>query len=605
MHADPQSSGHELRLQAGEAQRAVVETEVPPGRLVRVNACPGAGKTRVIVDRHLERELPARQGRAIASFTRTAGSELRRRCLEAGRPESASFPHFIGTLDAFIWFHLVRPYLRPLAKGGRSWRRLESWAQHPAARRGGLSLDDFAFEDSGGMGLGEAVLKESSRHKLRGHDPEGLQRWATARLNELFKEGYVTGDLTRDIALRHLTQKGLSTTIGNVLTRRFGELIIDEAQDCSAADRKIVEKLVGLGLPVMAVGDPDQAVYGFRDADKGPQGPATADGARELNLRYNWRSSQIICDLAATLRTTGREPDTAVGDHAGETEPILLIPLPVQGTDHVRRFCSEAERLRIPVPERYVVAAERRSLPQDLTGAPRPPDSSIGRIAWAVGVLRADSAPKRQRDQASEIIQANILDIWYGAEELPVVDRLRRHGVTRQGVERAQALVLRDLPHLDRSMGEWRSRAREIFGNHMPVSESSLTPEHPRWARRHAPTDGRPAYEVGGHPGPRAATPVEVGKVTNIHQVKGEEADAVLVVIPKPAKRTRARREELFFSWVEGRSPRTRESVEARNLLYVAATRARRLLAFALCDEHLPWGEAFLKDQGIPFRSVG
>ena len=110
------------RAQARAAQQLVITADPP----FAVIACPGAGKTRVIVDRHLTRAVPVRQGRAITSFTRVAASEINRRCMTADRLDLTGHPHFIGTLDTFLWQHLVRPFLpaRPhLAAAGILARR--------------------------------------------------------------------------------------------------------------------------------------------------------------------------------------------------------------------------------------------------------------------------------------------------------------------------------------------------------------------------------------------------------------------------------------------------------------------------------------------------
>jgi hypothetical protein len=603
MHAEQhRSSAHGLRGQALAAQREVSRVPVLAGQPVEVRACPGAGKTRAIVDRHLMGSLPARQGRAIVSFTKAVGRELRRRCAEAGRSDLADFPHFLGTIDGFLWLHLVRPYLSTL-NGKRHWRRLESWEGHPGARKGEVTLEDFSFAMAGDLRTGAATLRESARFRARGQDVQALEWWAHTTHLDLLKEGYLTADLVRDLALRFLADEHVSEHILSVLTARFTELIVDEAQDCAAKDRAILRTLVDRGLPLMLVGDPDQAIYGFRDTDAAGGRSGTVGAAHTVELRHNWRSSQTICDLAATLRGSRRAPDTAVGELSGEASPILLVPLPEHGADHVRAFCAEADRLGIPAAERFVVAHWRSSLPRHLTGAPRPPQSSIGQIAWAVGVLRAPAAPTRQREKAAEVVRAHILDVWCGPDGLPVADRLERHGVETRGIERAQALVLRDLPDLERPMGEWKALAQEVFGRHTPDQERTVPVGGLRWARRHAPTDAKPAYEVGGHGTLRAMTPVEVGKVTTVHQVKGEEADAVLVVVPEPTPRNRS--ERMVSSWTGGAAPVPDESAEDLNVLYVAATRARRLLAFALCDSHLPWVEAFLEERGIPSRVVG
>ena len=67
------------RAQARAAQQQVITADPP----FAVIACPGAGKTRVIVDRHLSRAVPVRQGRAITAFTRVAAAEVHRRCMAA------------------------------------------------------------------------------------------------------------------------------------------------------------------------------------------------------------------------------------------------------------------------------------------------------------------------------------------------------------------------------------------------------------------------------------------------------------------------------------------------------------------------------------------
>lgn len=106
------------RRAANEQQRRVVVESAP----FFVEACPGAGKTRAIVDRHLTKAVSDRPGRAMVSFTRASSAELRRRCQLKGRPELAEFPHFIGTIDRFLWQYLVRPALLP----DRRWERIDS-----------------------------------------------------------------------------------------------------------------------------------------------------------------------------------------------------------------------------------------------------------------------------------------------------------------------------------------------------------------------------------------------------------------------------------------------------------------------------------------------
>ncbi|WDZ88900.1 UvrD-helicase domain-containing protein [Nocardiopsis sp. HUAS JQ3] len=70
-----------LCADAARAQAEAATRLLDPGEVLWVKACPGAGKTRVIVDRHLAQPPPGRRGRAIASFTRAASREVRSRII--------------------------------------------------------------------------------------------------------------------------------------------------------------------------------------------------------------------------------------------------------------------------------------------------------------------------------------------------------------------------------------------------------------------------------------------------------------------------------------------------------------------------------------------
>ena len=77
-----------------------------------IAACPGAGKTRVMVERARQLLGDRLTGRGIAflSFTIAAVSELEDRLRREGLVETPAFPHFIGTFDAFLWQFLIAPF---------------------------------------------------------------------------------------------------------------------------------------------------------------------------------------------------------------------------------------------------------------------------------------------------------------------------------------------------------------------------------------------------------------------------------------------------------------------------------------------------------------
>ncbi|WP_063792982.1 ATP-dependent DNA helicase [Frankia sp. R43] len=94
---------------------------------------------------------------------------------------------------------------------------------------------------------------------------------------------------------------------------RAGVVLLDEYQDTSVAQRTMLAGLFGAGHPVTAVGDPCQAIYGWRGAsvanlDNFPEHFPRADGtpAARYRLSVNQRSGgrllALANDVAAPLR---------------------------------------------------------------------------------------------------------------------------------------------------------------------------------------------------------------------------------------------------------------------------------------------------------------
>lgn len=414
-----------------DEQSAIVHLAMRPGAAIDVRACPGAGKTRVIVARHLEAPVPPRQGRAVISFTRVAQREIRERCLKEGRADLLEPPHYVGTLDTFLWRHLVRPYLSELPEK-RFYNRLESWKGLPQARKDGVVLDDFdfGFDRSQRLHVGAACLKEdvARRRRLSDGARRRLEEWARDTILRLSEAGYLTGELVRDKALGHLEDAEIGSRLRSILTGRFAEVIVDEAQDCSHEDQAIMYHLNQAGLPIMFVGDPDQHIYGFRNKrSRRPDLPKFGFDEQHT-LTRNWRSTQTVCDLAATFRVSTHAADIAVADHADDGPPVMLIPQG-DGTDAVRVFQDEAAKLGIDVGATMTLAYGGSDLPTRSVGERRPPhDGKLGRLLWAAATLRTPDSPARRRVDAATMFKEFILEGWGVPDAGTERERLLRQG---------------------------------------------------------------------------------------------------------------------------------------------------------------------------------
>ena len=107
--------------------------------------------------------------------------------------------------------------------------------------------------------------------------------------------------------------------VGVLERERSAVVLLDEYQDTSVAQRRMLAALFGGGHPVTAVGDPCQAIYGWRGAsvsnlDGFPQHFARSDGqpARTYTLSVNQRSGGRLLRLANTVAAALRLRHTVV-----------------------------------------------------------------------------------------------------------------------------------------------------------------------------------------------------------------------------------------------------------------------------------------------------
>ncbi|MFT4612895.1 MAG: DNA helicase-2/ATP-dependent DNA helicase PcrA [Bacteroidia bacterium] len=108
---------------------------------------------------------------------------------------------------------------------------------------------------------------------------------------------------------------------------RFRQIMVDEFQDTNTIQYAWLRVLAGSNIPVMAVGDDDQSIYGWRGAKIENIQRFTEDFAdtRTVRLEQNYRSTQTILQaangvIANNLGRLGKELWTS-----GETgEPISL-----------------------------------------------------------------------------------------------------------------------------------------------------------------------------------------------------------------------------------------------------------------------------------------
>jgi DNA helicase II / ATP-dependent DNA helicase PcrA len=272
-----------------------------------VQACPGGGKTRTIVQRvqRIAPGLPPRKGIAVLSFTNSAIEEILAKCRTLGLDAVARHPNFVGTFDAFLRQFFITPCglqsvtVRPTVVDSWNTLGVEIRLRGSAAFRGpGVSLDRF---DPDTNAINPALIGHNG---LRAHvqaNRAAYQQLAQQARAAFRRKGYLSAADARVEVLARLEDRNWSASLGRAIAARFYEVIVDEAQDCNPLDLQLLTWLRGHGLRVTVVSDVDQTIYGFRQGD--PPALATfaqAYGAdNNLGFSGNFRSSPAMCRHAA------------------------------------------------------------------------------------------------------------------------------------------------------------------------------------------------------------------------------------------------------------------------------------------------------------------
>ena len=205
-------------------QLEIIESQ---GNIV-VTAKPGSGKTFTVVQKiaRILENLPDHKGVIAISFTNKASDEIQERCDRMGIDIKSSF---FGTIDSFYINEIIIPFSSHLTKKVIEFEVCENI--EPNSKYYGLK----------DLGLAPST------------DQEEL-------IFQMLNEGIIFLEIDGQIA--HYLLKTISE-VNLYIKARYTTIIIDEYQDCGFVQDAIFQSMIALGLDGMAVGDLDQAIYGF------------------------------------------------------------------------------------------------------------------------------------------------------------------------------------------------------------------------------------------------------------------------------------------------------------------------------------------------------
>ena len=297
-----------------------------------VQAVPGSGKTWLVANL-IKKELAEQQlnygGIAALSFTRVGGEEIRRAV-----GYDLCHPHFVGTLDSFLFKFVVRPFLKqvfpkcavprliPAEWEPNKWQMSTNSTNFTVPVGTGKNVRTFNLFNVCFLGedQGKPVVacKQRDWDQIAPLDVQARDAVLKAKRELWKKHGWLTHSDAAFLASKILGDQTHGMTVRAELLRRFGLIIIDELQDTGwFLGQCVMQLLAEPSVRGVLVGDPDQAIYEFNGARPDLFDRFTVlDGTEQLSLGRTRRCNSVVCKVAEHLAAPNRRIEPAP-DRAG------------------------------------------------------------------------------------------------------------------------------------------------------------------------------------------------------------------------------------------------------------------------------------------------
>lgn len=287
-------------------------------RIRIVRAAPGSGKT-WLVGQIIQKELESWNqpgGIAALSFTRVGGEEIRKAV-----GYELTLPHFIGTLDSFLFKYIVKPFLSKCYKLKEprlipSTYASEFWSSNIARctfkdsgkyKSYNLLDIDYGVPRNGNIKFLYTPYSGEKKEVPSQHFSEIKKR----KIDIWEKIGWVSHSDVHFLAFKILeSQQG--KCIIKELEKRFQFIIVDELQDTGYYICEFIRKILSeSNIKALLVGDPNQSIYEFNGAT--PEMFDTfkeLNGAHEISLQESRRCPQKIINVANQIIPDGSQIKT-------------------------------------------------------------------------------------------------------------------------------------------------------------------------------------------------------------------------------------------------------------------------------------------------------
>lgn len=572
---------------------------------VFLKACPGSGKTEVV---GLKAAYSIRKwghrlgGMAILTFTNNAANVISQRVSQFTGVERAGYPHFIGTIDSWLHGYIAHPFAHLKTgyqgrSGDRSIRIVENSAiseflysfraKYRMAGTGNPSANQYYLDID--PSYEKYVFSSGNQGTDNARNAVPLQPYQINDLNNTKKVFWAAGFATyQDIENLCFQVISEDTALCKLLARRFPLIIIDECQDLSWIQLQIVDKLREQGTVLHFVGDLNQAIYEFKRVDP-EQVKIFADTHKfkPLSLSNNFRSSQPIIDVCHKIVRSDNSEKSACTQSV-EKPCICVIYaedqihlLPVWLGKYLNQVSWDKSKCAIVARNWNNVSRMR---PSSNTTARGP------QIGLAMAIHLWQSQEYQAIDDALKYAGRFVSDKYFPKYSSnprqhycpECIDSHLRWRLFLSRVLNACCMGGSKVSDLSQQWPNWvqnvRSQVGKIVREYRPIMEISIMDTIPEFADLDGNSFRTPPNSAGKSvldalPSFHKNEQENTLRITTIHSIKGETLDAILLVSAPTRQGTP---DGFWTQWLAN------SKTEAARLAYVASSRPRHLLAWAI-----------------------
>lgn len=322
-----------------EKQHAYIDTDIRSN--IYLKACPGSGKTEALGVKcavEFERWSELTSGIAVLTFTNSAEDEMKSR-ISSYFAQSVRYPHYVGTFTSWLHGYVANPFIYKIAHNGCDGKE-DTSLRIVDSDCGSEFLNAFKTKYSYGQQLHNIPANafhwdiKTQKFIYSGNDRGAVSEFENAyssraymkedlcKTKEKFwKSGFFTYEDVDHLAYRLFLT---NPDIADLVSKRFPVIIVDECQDLSYVQLRILEVLHQHGTAIHLIGDLNQAIYEFRQIDVCDTLEFISNnGLSEMILDENYRSNQKIVD--ASIRIIQSESPIIGKREIAVSSPLIAI----------------------------------------------------------------------------------------------------------------------------------------------------------------------------------------------------------------------------------------------------------------------------------------